>query len=149
MSKQFLIFIVLLLSACAPHFYKAKSLIIHADNIEVVSYGELSSNCIGRSSIPRSYKLVRELYTLELFVSALQVGIRVVEPEGGRYTLDSPELKANSPSVTNIDISYGHYFSTTIDKDITLNIREQGNKIASELFSLNVNACNAVVVDTI
>ena len=149
MFKLLPILLLFILSGCAPHFYEAKALKVNAEGIKVIASGELNDNCIGSSEIPSIYEISRELYTIEFSVSALQLGMRFNQPEVGRYAFSSPELKVNEPYVTRLDAEYTHYISTLEPRDITILILEQNKEIGSEVLSISIEGCKAVLIDAI
>jgi len=149
MFKLIPILLFFILSGCAPHFYEAKALRVNAENIDVVSSGELSNNSIVSSDIPLIYVLKRELYTIDFAVSALQLGMRFTQPEGSSYTFSSSDLKENEPFVTKIDAKYTHYISTLEPRDIAIKIFEHNIEVGSEMLTLSIDSCRATVVDAI
>lgn len=137
------------LSGCAPHFYEAKALKVNIEGIKVIASGELNDNCMGSFEIPLIYELRRELYTIEFSVSALQLGMRFIQPEVDGYAFSSPRLKVNEPYVTGLNAGYTHYISTLEPRDITILILEQEKEIGSEVLSISVEGCKAVLIDAI
>lgn len=149
MFRLLSIALLFILVGCAPHFYEAKSLRVDAKNIQVVSSGELNFNCISSSEIPLIYVLKRALYTIEFSVSALQVGMKFTHPDASSYTFSSLDLKENDSFVTGLNEKYTHYVSTLEPRDITIGIIDKANEVGSELLSLSIVSCKAILIDAI
>tara|TARA_B100000780_G_C21079005_1_gene434448 strand:+ start:881 stop:1330 length:450 start_codon:yes stop_codon:yes gene_type:complete len=149
MVKLLSILLLFILSGCTPHFYETKALKVNAKGIKVIASGELNENCIDSSEIPSIYELRREFYAIEFSVSALQLGMRFIQPEVDGYAFSSPELKVNEPYVTRLDAEYTHYISTLEARDITILILEQDKEIGSEVLSISVEGCKAVLIEAI
>jgi len=137
------------LSGCAPYFYEAQTLEVHAEGLKVVASGEVSENCIFPTSIPSSYELKRDRYSIQFSVQALQLGMRFTQRESTNFTFSAPGLRENDPYLTRLSPEYTHYVGTTQPKTISITIFSADHEIGSEVLSLSIESCRAVVIDGI
>lgn len=137
------------LNGCVPYFYEAQTLEVHAEGLSVVALGEVSENCILPTSIPKTYEVKRDLYSIQFSVQALQLGMRFTQRESTNFTFNAPDLRENEPYITKLGPEYTHYVGTTKPKIISVTIFSADREIGSEVLSLSIESCKAVIMDGI
>ncbi|GGY75044.1 hypothetical protein GCM10011613_20660 [Cellvibrio zantedeschiae] len=146
--KYFSLILTILISGCAPHFYKAESLILSSKDLAVTESKNLSQDCISEKIIPKTYTLKREKYNLEFEVVALQVGVRLIsdDPE---ISLATNGLEKNDSRITKISSKFPMYAPIPNSKKLEISVLKLNNPMAVELLNIDSISCKAVTVDAI
>lgn len=146
--KYFSFILAFLISGCAPHFYKAESVILTSADLMVSEGTNLSENCILEKRIPKTYTLKREKYSLEFEVFARQVGVRVISKDPD-ISLSINGLDINDSRITRIPSKFMVYAQIHRSGTLKLLLLRHGNQIASESLNVSLVSCRAVVIDGI
>lgn len=146
--KHIYLVLLFLLSGCAPHFYKAESVILSAQGLNVIESKNLSKDCVSETAIPKTYTIDRENYKLSFEVKGRQVGFRIIS-DNPNISVSADSMKFNNPQITGISNEYSNYLPIFKDGIISFVISDGEKVIANESINANIVTCKAVTIDAV
>lgn len=140
--------LLFLLSGCAPHFYKAESVVLNAQGLNIIANQNLSEDCVSETTIPKTYVIDRANYQLSFEVKSRQVGFRIIS-DNSNISVSAGSMKLNNPSITGLSNEYSHYLPVFREGIVSFVISEGETIIANESVNVRIITCKAMTIDAV
>lgn len=146
--KYIYLALLIFLSGCAPHFYKAESVVLNAQGLNIIANQNLSDDCVSETTIPKTYVIDRANYRLSFEVKSRQVGFRIIS-DNPNISVSADSMKLNNPQITGISNEYSNYLPIFKEGIISFVISDGETMIANESINASIVTCKAMTIDAI
>lgn len=140
--------LLLFLSGCAPHVYKAEFVVLNAQGLNIITNQNLSEDCVSETIIPKTYVIDRANYQLSFEVKSRQVGFRIIS-DNPNISVSANVMKPNNPSVTGLSNEYSKYLPVFKEGIVLFVISDGGTLIANESVNVRIVTCKAMTIDAV